>query len=103
MSTAGTVASSCGSVATHRRTKKSAGGPSSEELSRTPHLRARCGPLYHRVSSFVSLPLCLNFEHFMICVLRGNTRIRVIIHILGHVCDVLCVNASVLTTRKDPG
>jgi hypothetical protein len=65
-------------------------------------LRARCVPLYHRVSSFVSLPPCLNFEHFMICVLCCNTRIHVIIHILGHVCDVLCVNALVLATRKDP-
>jgi hypothetical protein len=69
LSTVGTVASSCGLVVTHQRTGKSAGGPSSEELSRTSHLRARCGPLYHRVSSLVSLPLCLNVEHFMICVL----------------------------------
>jgi hypothetical protein len=69
LSTTGVVTSSCGPVATHRRTGKSAGVLSSEELSMTLHLRARCGPLYHRVSSFVSLPLCLNFEHFMICIL----------------------------------
>jgi hypothetical protein len=97
------VASLCGTVMTHRRTRKSAGGSSSEELSRTSHLRVRCRPLYHRVPSFVSLPLCLNFEHFMICVLCCNTRIHVIIHILNHVCDVLCINGSVLATHKDPG
>jgi hypothetical protein len=67
--TAVVVASLYDPVVTHRRTGKSAGGPSSEELSRTSHLRAQCGPLYRRVASFVSLPLCLNFEHFMICVL----------------------------------
>jgi hypothetical protein len=33
----------------------------------------------------------------------SNTRIHVITHILGHVYDVLCVNASVLTTRMNPG
>jgi hypothetical protein len=86
-----------------RRIGRSAGSLSSDELSRTSHLRTRCGPLYHRVSSFVSLPLCLNYEHFMICVLCCKTRIPVITHISGHVCDVLCVNASVLATRNDPG
>jgi hypothetical protein len=59
--------------------------------------------LYHRVPSFVSLPLCLNFKHFMIYVFWCNTRIHVIIHISGHVWDVLYINASVLATRKDPG
>jgi hypothetical protein len=65
----GTVASLCGPMVTHRRIGKSGGSLSSEELLRTSHLRARCWPLYHRVLSFVSLPLCLNFKHFMICVL----------------------------------
>jgi hypothetical protein len=37
----------------------------------------------------------------MICVLCCNTRIHVITHISGQVCDVLCINASVLTNRKD--
>jgi hypothetical protein len=90
-------------MATHRRTGKLAGSLSFEELLRTLHLRARCGPLYHRVSSFVSLLPCLNFKHFMICVLCCNTRIHVTTHISGHVYDVLYVNASVLATRKDPG
>jgi hypothetical protein len=39
----------------------------------------------------------------MIRVLLCNTRIRVLIHILGHVCDVLYINALLLVTRKDPG
>jgi hypothetical protein len=99
----GAAASLCGPMATHRRTEKSAGSLSSEELSRTSHLRARCGPLYSHVPSFVSLLPCLNFEHFMICVLCCNIGIHVITHILGHVCDVLYVNASVLANRKDPG
>jgi hypothetical protein len=38
----------------------------------------------------------------MICVLYCKTRIRIITRILGHVCDVLCINASVLETRQDP-
>jgi hypothetical protein len=44
LSTVGAMASSCGLVATDRRTGKSAEGSSSEELSSTSHLRARCGP-----------------------------------------------------------
>jgi hypothetical protein len=34
--------------------------------------------------------------------LRHNQE-YIIICISGHVCDVLCINASVLATRKDPG
>jgi hypothetical protein len=62
LSTVSVVASLCSPVVTHRRTRKSDGGPSSEEMSRTSHLRARCGPFYRRVPSFVSLPLCLNLK-----------------------------------------
>jgi hypothetical protein len=39
----------------------------------------------------------------MICVLCCKIRIHVITCISGHVCDVLCVNASILITRKDLG
>jgi hypothetical protein len=60
------------------------------------------GPCSIECQSFVSLPLCLNIKHFIIYVLWYNSRTHVITHILGHVCDVLCVNGSVLTTRKDP-
>jgi hypothetical protein len=45
LSTAGAVASSCGPVVTHQRTRKSARDPNSEELSGTPHLRTPCGSL----------------------------------------------------------
>jgi hypothetical protein len=46
LSTVVAVASLCGTATTCLRTGKSAGSPSSEERSRTSHLRARCGPLY---------------------------------------------------------
>jgi hypothetical protein len=52
LSTAVAVASLCGPVATRLRTGKSTESPSSKELSRTSHLRARCGPLYRRVLVF---------------------------------------------------
>jgi hypothetical protein len=52
---------------------------------------------------FVSLVLFLNFEHSIIYVLLCNIRIHVITLYSDHVCDVLCINASVLTTRMDPG
>jgi hypothetical protein len=68
-STAVAMANLCGPVVTRLRTEKSAGSPRFEELSRTSHLRARCGLLYRQVLSFISLSLCLNFEHFMIYVL----------------------------------
>jgi hypothetical protein len=46
LSTVVTVANLCGPVATHLKTRKSAGSPSFEELSRSSHHRARYGPLY---------------------------------------------------------
>jgi hypothetical protein len=46
------VANLCGPMMTRLMTGKSAGSPSFEELSRTSHHRARCGPLYHRVLVF---------------------------------------------------
>jgi hypothetical protein len=52
MNIAGAVASSCGPVATRLRTEKSVGSSSSEEMLRTSHLRARCGPMYRRVPVF---------------------------------------------------
>jgi hypothetical protein len=103
LSTADAVTSSCGPVATHRRTGKSGRGPSSEERSKTSHLMARCKPLYRQVLFFVSFSLCLNFKHFIIYVLSCDIKIHVITHILSHVYDVLCINVSVLATHKDPG
>jgi hypothetical protein len=101
-STIGAATSLCGPMVTHQRTGKSAESLSSKELLRTSHLRARCGPLYSQVSSFELHPPSLNFKHVMICVLCCNARIHVITRISSHVCDVLCVNASVLATCKDP-
>jgi hypothetical protein len=47
LSTVDAVTSLYGPVVTRLRIGKSAGSPSFEELPRTPHHRARCGPLYH--------------------------------------------------------
>jgi hypothetical protein len=69
LSTAGAVTGSCGPVATHLRAGESAGGLSSEELSRTLHLRAQCETLYRRVPSFVSLPLCLGVVCFQLFII----------------------------------
>jgi hypothetical protein len=59
LSTVVIVANLYGPVATHLKTKKSAGSPIFEELSSTSHHRARCGPLYPSSASLrSSLPLC---------------------------------------------
>jgi hypothetical protein len=54
-------------------------------------------------SILVSLPLCFKREPFIIYVFLCNSRTNVITLYLGHICDVLCVNVSVLTTRMDSG
>jgi hypothetical protein len=46
------VANLCGPMATRLKTGKSTGSPSFEVLPRTPHHRAKCEPLYHRVLVF---------------------------------------------------
>jgi hypothetical protein len=47
---------------------------------------------------------CLRVEcHSWYQSLTSVIRTHVITHISGHVCDALCVNASVLATLKDPG
>jgi hypothetical protein len=65
------------------------------------------GPMRALASSsgfiLVSLLLCFKLEHFIVYVFLCNSRIHVITLYLGHVCVVLCVNASVLTPRMDPG
>jgi hypothetical protein len=52
LNTVDVVASLYGPATIHLRTRKSAGSPSFEDLSRTSHLRARCGPMYHQVLVF---------------------------------------------------
>jgi hypothetical protein len=53
-------------------------------------------------SILVSLPLCFKLKHFIIYVFLCNSRIYVITLYSGHVCVVLCINASVLAPRMDP-
>jgi hypothetical protein len=54
-----TVVNLCGPMVTHLKTGKSAESPSFEELSRTSHHRAQCGPSYLSSASLCSsLPLC---------------------------------------------
>jgi hypothetical protein len=70
LSTAIAMANLCGPVVTRLKTGKLARSPSFEELSSTSHLRARCGPLYHRVLVFcITSAMFENFEHFTIYVL----------------------------------
>jgi hypothetical protein len=51
----------------------------------------------------VSLPLCFKLEHFIIYAFPCNSRIHVITLYSGHVCIVLCVNASVLAPCMNLG
>jgi hypothetical protein len=52
------VANLCGLVVTHVRIGKSGRSPCFEDLLRTSHHRARCGPLYHRVLVFCNASAC---------------------------------------------
>jgi hypothetical protein len=69
LNTVDVVASLYDPAATCLRTGKSAGNLSFEELSRTLHHRAGCGPLYRRVLALYRFCYVLTFEHFMIHVL----------------------------------
>jgi hypothetical protein len=50
-------------------------------------------------SILISLLQYFKFEHFIIYVFLCKSRIHVITLYSGHVCVVLCVNASVLAPR----
>jgi hypothetical protein len=50
LSTVAVAVNLCGSMVIHLKTRKSTGSPNFEELLRTSHHRARCGPLNCRVS-----------------------------------------------------
>jgi ABC-type arginine/histidine transport system permease subunit len=52
------VVNLCGSMATRLKTANSVRSPSFEELPRTLHHRARCGPLYRRVLVFYNASAC---------------------------------------------
>jgi hypothetical protein len=54
-------------------------------------------------SVLVSLPLCFKTSKTLLSMyLFCNSRTHLISIYSGHVCDVLCVNTSMLATRKDP-
>jgi hypothetical protein len=65
------------------------------------------GPMWVLASSsdsiLVSLRLCLNSSISLSMYFFCNSRIHVITLDSGHVCVVLCVNASVLAPCMDPG
>jgi hypothetical protein len=54
-------------------------------------------------SILVSLSLFLNSNTSLSMYFFCNSRTHVITFYSGHVCDVLCVNASVLTAHMDSG
>jgi hypothetical protein len=54
-------------------------------------------------SILVSFLLCFKLEHFIFYVFLCNSRIRAITLYSGHVCVVICINASMLAPRMDPG
>jgi hypothetical protein len=54
-------------------------------------------------SVLVSLPLCFKPERFIIHLFLCNSRIHVITLYSGHVCVILCVNASMLAPRMNSG
>jgi hypothetical protein len=102
-STMATVANGCGPVVSPR-TGRRLGSPPHEQQPTTLHHRAEAGALVWLSDSIlVSLPLCFKLEHFIIYVFLCNSRIHVITLCSGHTCVVLCVNASVLVPRMDPG
>jgi hypothetical protein len=56
------------------------------------------------VSILVLLPLCFKTSNTLLSMYPFcNSRTNVISFYSGHVCDALCVNASVLITHKHPG
>jgi hypothetical protein len=54
-------------------------------------------------SILVSIPLCLNSNTSLSMYFFYNSRTHVITLHSGHICNVLCSNALVLTTSMDLG
>jgi hypothetical protein len=97
------VASGCGPVASPG-TRKRLRSPPCEQQLRTSHHRADADPCivewyYFGFTSAMFQTSNTSLPMYFFC----NSRTHVITLYSGHVCDVLCVNASVLTTRMDPG
>jgi hypothetical protein len=62
------------------------------------------GPCIVECQSFVSLPLCFETSNTALSMyLFCKSRTHVITLYSGDLYDILCVNGSVLATRKDPG
>jgi hypothetical protein len=62
------------------------------------------GPCIDECYSFISLPLYFKTSNTSLSMyLFCNSITHVISLYSDHVCDVLCVNASVLITHKDYG
>jgi hypothetical protein len=95
LSTTTVAASLDGSVVNLRIGRLLGSWPLAEPL-RTLHHRARC----MLVVSFCIASAVL--KHFVIYVLLCNSRTDVITLLLGYVCDVLCIIASVMATHDDP-
>jgi hypothetical protein len=51
----------------------------------------------------VSLPLCFKLQTLHYLCIPFVTRTHAITLYSGHICAVLCINASVLTSHMDPG
>jgi hypothetical protein len=103
LSIATVVASGCGSVV-RLRTGKRLESPPRKQSPRTSHHRANADPYivewyYFDFASAMFQTLNTSLSMYFFC----NSRIHVITLYSGHVCAVLCINASVLITRMNLG
>jgi hypothetical protein len=96
------VASGCGPVVSPKRGKRLR-SPPREQQPRTSHLMVDAGPCIAKCSILVSLPLCLKLENFIIYVSLLQLKNSCNNSVFGPCMCVLCVNASVLAPRIDPG
>jgi hypothetical protein len=97
------VASGCGPVVSPR-TRKRLGSPPREQPPWTSHHRANVGPCivewyYFGFASAMFQTSNFSLSMYFFC----NSRTRVINLYSGHVCVVLCINASLLITHMGPG
>jgi hypothetical protein len=83
-------------------TRKILESPPHEQQPRTSHHRADAGPCiiewwYFGFASAMFQTLNTSLSMYFFC----NSRTHVITLYSGHICAVLCINASVLITRMD--
>jgi hypothetical protein len=101
-STVTAAASGCGPMVSPRIGRRH-GSPPHEQQLRTSHHRVDAGPCiveswYFGFASAVFLNSNTSLPMYFFC----NSRNHAITLYSGHVCIVLCVNASVLAPRMDP-